>query len=177
MSRVAKKPVTVPNGVEVKISERVVHIKGKYGHSDVPVHDFLLVSIVDNELSVSLKEICKDGWVQAGTLRALLNNAVVGVTTGFEKKLQLVGVGYRAQTKGNLLSLTLGYSHPVEFNVPEGIDIQTPTQTEVIIKGMSKHKVGQVAAKIRSFRPPEPYKGKGVRYSDERVLSKEPKKK
>lgn len=178
MSRVAKKPIDIPPGVEVKITSGNVEIKGKNGVAVLKVHTLIKVTQEENTLHVEVvNETSKEAWIQAGTLRSLLNNAVIGVNQGFEKKLQLVGVGYRAQSKGKVLILMLGFSHPVEFSPPEGISIETPSQTEVVVKGFNKHHVGQVAAKIRSFRPPEPYKGKGVRYVDERIISKEPKKK
>ncbi len=177
MSRVAKKPIVLPAGVEIKVEQKQVNVKGKNGQATVPLHALVEVMLEGSQVNVSVTEESKEAWVQAGTLRALLNNAVTGVSAGFEKKLQLIGVGYRAQAKGKKLSLTLGFSHPVEFDAPDGITIETPSQTEIIVKGSSKHTVGQVAAKIRSYRPPEPYKGKGVRYTDERVISKEPKKK
>ena len=177
MSRVAKKPISLPVGVEATVYENTVKIKGSNVVTEVPVHSLVRVITENQSLHVEVSSNSKECWTQAGTLRSLLNNAVIGVSKGFEKRLQLIGVGYRAQSKGKTLSLTLGYSHPVEFTVPDGVEIETPSQTEVVVKGSSKHKVGQVAAKIRSFRPPEPYKGKGVRYVDERVISKEPKKK
>ncbi len=177
MSRVAKSPVAIPKGVEIKIDGSEVNVKGSNGAMSLQVHAGVEVSNEDNQLSFAPKDGNVKGWAMAGTMRSLVNNMVIGVSKGFEKKLELVGVGYRAQAKGSMLNLTLGFSHPVEFAVPEGVTIETPSQTQITIKGADKQKVGQVAAKIRAYRPPEPYKGKGVRYSDEHVLRKEAKKK
>jgi len=141
------------------------------------VHDSVLVEQDGSELKVKPVTESAGGWAMAGTMRALLNNMVVGVHTGFERKLQLIGVGYRAQGKGKVLNLSLGFSHPIDYAVPEGITIDTPSQTEVVVSGCDRQKVGQVAAEIRAYRPPEPYKGKGVRYADEQVRRKEAKKK
>ena len=177
MSRIANKPVEIPAGVEVSINGQTVSVKGKNGQLSMDVHEKVNVAQNDGALQFSGREGVAGSVSMAGTMRSLTNNLVIGVTQGFEKKLTLVGVGYRAQAQGNVLNLTLGFSHPVNYAVPDGISIETPSQTEVIIKGMDKQKVGQVAAEIRAYRPPEPYKGKGVRYSDERVLRKEAKKK
>jgi large subunit ribosomal protein L6 len=177
MSRVAKAPIPVASGIDVKINGQDVTVKGPKGSMDVVVHSDVVVEQDGNELRVKPAAESKAAWAMAGTMRALLNNMVVGVSGGFEKKLQLVGVGYRAQGKGKVLNLSLGFSHPIDYAVPEGITIDTPSQTEIVVSGCDKQKVGQVAAEIRSFRPPEPYKGKGVRYADERVLRKEAKKK
>ncbi len=177
MSRIAKAPITVPSGVEVKIDGQHVSVKGPKGALEMDVHPDAVVSIDDGVISVRPADGVKKGWAMAGTMRALVNNMVVGVSQGFQKKLELVGVGYRAQAKGKVLNLTLGFSHPVNYEVPEGITIETPSQTEVVVSGSDKQKVGQVAAEIRSFRPPEPYKGKGVRYADEHIIRKEAKKK
>lgn len=178
MSRIAKSPITVPAGVDLKIDGQRVVVKGGKGQMEMNLHPDVSVSLDDGVVSVgSRKESSKEGWAMAGTMRALLNNLVLGTSEGFQKKLQLVGVGYRAQSKGKVLSLSLGFSHPVDYPVPEGITIETPSQTEVVVSGIDKQQVGQVAAEIRGFRPPEPYKGKGVRYADERVLRKEAKKK
>ncbi len=178
MSRIAKAPVPVVSGVEVKIEGQKVTVKGPKGSHEYEVHPLVKVSLEDNEVRVSpVDPGNKAAWAMAGTMRALINNMVVGVSQGFEKKLQLVGVGYRAQVKGKVLDLSLGFSHPVEYPIPEGITIQTPSQTEIIVSGSDKQKVGQVAAEIRRYRPPEPYKGKGVRYADEHVVRKEAKKK
>lgn len=175
MSRIAKAPIAVASGLDVKIDGRHVTVKGSKGQLELDVHDTVEVVLEDGSLSV--RPVNDEAWAMAGTMRALLNNMVVGASTGFQKKLQLVGVGYRAQAKGKTLSLSLGFSHPVDYPVPEGITIETPTQTEIVVSGSDKQVVGQVAAEIRSFRPPEPYKGKGVRYADERIIRKEAKKK
>ncbi len=177
MSRIARKPITVPSGTEVKIDGQSVAAKGVLGSNELILHDSVAVSQEDGVLQVSAKTEFKGDIAMAGTMRMLLSNLVTGVTTGFEKKLTLIGVGYRAQMQGSKLSLTLGFSHPVEYAIPEGVQIETPSQTEVVVKGNDKQKVGQAAADIRAFRPPEPYKGKGVRYSDEHVVKKEAKKK
>ncbi len=178
MSRVAKAPITVPSGVTVTLGDAEVSVKGKNGELKTAIHRFVQVSQENGVLTISpRKEVSREQWAMAGTFRALINNMVVGVTDGFKKKLELVGVGYRAQAKGKVLSLTLGFSHPVEYAVPEGITIETPSQTEILVSGADKQRVGQVAAEIRAYRPPEPYKGKGVRYSDEQVVRKEAKKK
>lgn len=177
MSRIANNPVQIPAGVEVNVNGQTVSVKGKNGQMTIDVHEKVNVAQNDGALQFSGREGVSGSVSMAGTMRSLTNNLVIGVTDGFEKKLTLVGVGYRAQAQGNVLNLTLGFSHPVNYAVPEGISIETPSQTEITIKGMDKQKVGQVAAEIRAYRPPEPYKGKGVRYSDERVLRKEAKKK
>lgn len=178
MSRIAKKALTLPKGVEVSISGQNLKVKGTKGAFDFAVHDAVEVSHEDNVLKFKAKrDNDSAGWALAGTTRALANNMVVGVSQGFEKKLQLVGVGYRAQAQGNKLNLSLGFSHPVVHDMPEGITVETPSQTEIIIRGSDKQKVGQVAAEVRAYRPPEPYKGKGVKYVDEVILRKETKKK
>jgi large subunit ribosomal protein L6 len=177
MSRIANKPVEIPPGVEVSISGRSVSIKGKNGTMSMDVNEKVDVTQQDNAVSFSGQDGVAGSVAMAGTMRSLANNMVVGVSQGFEKKLELVGVGYRAQAQGNKLNLTLGFSHPVVYDVPEGITIETPSPTEIVVKGADKQRVGQVSADIRAYRPPEPYKGKGVRYSDERVIRKEAKKK
>ncbi len=178
MSRVAKKPIPIPAGVEVSIKSQLVTVKGAKGEMAHQLNDFVSVEKNDsNELVVGVRSNNKHAWAQAGTARAVVDNLVTGVSVGFERKLQLIGVGYRAQVQGKVLNLSLGFSHPVEYAVPEGIVIEAPSQTEVVVKGMDKQKVGQVAAEIRAYRPPEPYKGKGVRYADEVVVRKEAKKK
>ena len=174
MSRIANNPVAVPASVEVKEDGQLLTVKGSLEHR---VHDLVKVSREEGELKVSALDASKQANALAGTTRALVNNMVIGVNDGFEKKLELVGVGYRAQAKGKVVNLTLGFSHPIDYQLPEGITAETPSQTEIVIKGSSKQQVGQVAAEIRAFRPPEPYKGKGVRYSDEHVVRKEAKKK
>lgn len=177
MSRVAKQPVEIPAGVNVSVSGQNVSVKGSKGALDFTVHEAVEIKLDENVLTVHPKSELKSEIALTGTMRALINNMVTGVSSGFEKKLNLVGVGYRAQAKGNVLDLTLGFSHPVNYQVPEGITVETPSQTEVVIKGVDKQVVGQVAAQIRAYRPPEPYKGKGIRYSDEVVVRKEAKKK
>ena len=177
MSRIANAPVAIPTGVEVGIDGQSVSVKGPKGSLDLTVNDAVDVSREDTELRFSAREGVPRAVAQAGTARALLANMVTGVTDGFEKRLQLVGVGYRAQMQGSTLNLSLGFSHPVNFEAPEGVSIETPSQTDVIIKGVDKQKVGQVAANIRAFRPPEPYKGKGVKYLGEHIVRKEAKKK
>ncbi len=177
MSRVAKNPVAVPKGVEVALAAGEISIKGPMG---------TLIQSLSNDVSVVREGdslLCKaqnesmQSNAMSGTIRALLANMVLGVSKGFERKLTLVGVGYRAQAAGDTLNLTLGYSHPVSYKMPVGVKVETPTQTEIVLKGANKQQVGQVAAEIRAFREPEPYKGKGVRYSDEVVILKETKKK
>jgi large subunit ribosomal protein L6 len=177
MSRVAKNPVVLPDGIEFSQSGTTVTLKGKKGALSLDLNSEVQVAQEGSELSVKRRSNSRFASAISGTTRALLANMVRGVSEGFEKRLELVGVGYRAQSQGNKLNLTLGFSHPVVFNVPEGISVETPSQTEVIIRGADKQQVGHVAAEIRRFRPPEPYKGKGVRYSDERVIIKEAKKK
>jgi len=177
MSRVAKNPVVMPDGIEFSQSGTTVTLKGKKGALSLDLNSEVQVAQDGNELSVKRRSNSRFASAMSGTTRALLANMVKGVSDGFEKKLELVGVGYRAAAAGKKLNLTLGFSHPVVFDVPEGITIETPSQTEVIIRGTDKQQVGHVAAEIRRFRPPEPYKGKGVRYSDERVIIKEAKKK
>ena len=177
MSRIAKSPVDVLSGVEVTISGQEVTVKGKKGTLTRVFNNAVDVKQEDNTLTTVPKEGVSNGWAQAGTANSLLASMIKGVTDGFEKKLQLNGVGYRAQAQGSKLNLTLGFSHPVAYDMPEGITVQTPTQTEIVVSGIDKQVVGQVAANIRAYRPPEPYKGKGVRYVDEVVRRKEAKKK
>jgi large subunit ribosomal protein L6 len=177
MSRVAKSPVAIPSGITVKLVGESVSVKGPKGEQSFAVHPNVKVSEEDGQLIVAPKTESQAAWAMAGTMRALLNNMVTGISTGFEKKLQLIGVGYRAQAGGKSLNLSLGFSHPIDYPVPEGITIATPSATEIVISGSDKQQVGQVAAEIRAFRPPEPYKGKGVRYADEQVMRKEAKKK
>ena len=177
MSRVARNPVPLPKGVEFKPTSDSLSVKGPKGELSMALHSEVVLNIEDDEVTVSPRSGSRLAHAMSGTTRALINNMITGVTDGFERKLQLVGVGYRAQTKGKNLDLTLGFSHPVSYPVPDGISIDTPSQTEVVITGIDKQKVGQVAAEIRAYRPPEPYKGKGVRYAEERVVLKEAKKK
>jgi len=174
MSRVAKNPIKLPAGVEISISGSQLNVKGPKGKLELVLHPS--VSLAENDGEYLVKPIGDKSAAMAGTFRALVNNMVIGVSDGFSKKLQLVGVGYRAQLQGTKLNLALGFSHPIEYQAPEGIKIETPSQTEIIVSGCDKQKVGQAAAEIRSYRPPEPYKGKGVRYADERVVRKEAKK-
>ncbi|MEQ1740209.1 MAG: 50S ribosomal protein L6 [Methyloglobulus sp.] len=177
MSRIAKAPVTIPKGVDVKLTGNNMIVKGSKGQLSFDFNPAVGITVADNVIQMQWDKDNKNSIAQAGTARAIANSMVIGVSDGFEKKLTLIGVGYRAQAKGNILSLSLGYSHPVDFEVPAGITVETPTQTEILVKGSDKQQVGQVAAKIRAYRPPEPYKGKGVRYSDENVVKKEAKKK
>jgi len=177
MSRIGKLPVTVPAGVEVTASATEVAVKGPLGTLKQPVASNVTVKRDGDKVTIELREDSIQADAMSGTLRALIANMVQGVSKGFEKKLNLVGVGYRAQAQGDKLNLTLGFSHPVVHQMPKGVKVQTPTQTEILVSGIDKQQVGQVAAEIRSYRPPEPYKGKGVRYSDEVVVLKETKKK
>ncbi len=177
MSRVAKRPVTLPKGVTVEVANGSVTVKGPKGSLSMALRPEIEVSQADGAVQVSVRSQNRVANAMAGTTRALIQNMVTGVTNGFERKLELVGVGYRAQAQGKKLNLTLGFSHPIEYAVPDGITIETPSQTEIVVKGIDRQRVGQVAAELRRFRPPEPYKGKGVRYSGERVVLKEAKKK
>lgn len=177
MSRVAKAPVAIPAGVEVKLNGQEITVKGGKGELSRVINDAVVVAQEENNLTFTPVEGVAKSNAQAGTARALVNNMVVGVTAGFTKKLILKGVGYRAAVKGTSVSLTLGFSHPVEHALPEGIKAECPSQTEIVLTGCDKQLVGQVAADIRSYREPEPYKGKGVRYADEYVRTKEAKKK
>jgi large subunit ribosomal protein L6 len=177
MSRIAKKPVVVPASVEVRESGRLLTVKGPKGTLEHRIHDLVDVNLADGEVTFSPRGTSKQANALAGTTRALVNNMMTGVSKGFERKLELIGVGYRAQAKGKVLNLTLGFSHPIDYHLPEGITAETPSQTEILLRGNDRQRVGQAAAEIRAFRPPEPYKGKGVRYSDEIVVRKETKKK
>ena len=177
MSRVAKKPVPVPAAVEISTSGRQLTVKGPKGTLEHLIHGLVEMARDEGELNFTPRDGSKDANALAGTTRAVVSNMLIGVSEGFEKKLELVGVGYRAQTKGKALNLVLGYSLPIDYQLPEGITAETPSQTEVVIRGCDKQKVGQVAAEIRALRSPEPYKGKGVRYADEVVVRKEAKKK
>jgi large subunit ribosomal protein L6 len=177
MSRVAKYPVEMPQGVEFSQSGTAISVKGSNGTLSMELNSEVELLQEDNSIMVKPRSGSRFSTAIAGTTRALLANMVEGVTKGFEKKLELKGIGYRAMTEGRKLNLTLGFSHPVVFEVPEGVTVETPSKTEVVVKGNDKQKVGQVAADIRRFRPPEPYKGKGVRYAGERVVIKEAKKK
>jgi large subunit ribosomal protein L6 len=177
MSRVAKAPITIPSGVEVKVDGSAMTVKGSGGQLSHSIHKDVEIEVTDNIIQIKWDGTVKKANAQAGTVRASVNNMIIGVSKGFEKKLTLIGVGYRAQIKGNKLTLALGFSNPIEYKVPEGVAVEAVSQTELIGKGSDKQKVGQVASEIRAFRPPEPYKGKGVRYTDEYVARKEAKKK
>lgn len=177
MSRVAKAPVEVPAGVEVTLNGQEIKVKGTNGELSRVINDAVTVTVEDKLIRTAPKAEVAKSNAQAGTARALINNMIVGVTQGFQKQLKLIGVGYRAQTSGQKITLNLGFSHPVEVELPKGITAETPSQTDLVLKGADKQLVGQIAANIRSFRPPEPYKGKGVRYVDENVRRKEAKKK
>ncbi|MBR0568081.1 50S ribosomal protein L6 [Azoarcus sp. L1K30] len=177
MSRVAKNPVAIPSGVEVTISAAEVAIKGPLGTVRQALSAAVVLERDGDNLVCKAREGVPNSGAMSGTVRSLVNNMVIGVTKGFERKLNLVGVGYRAQAQGDKLNLSLGFSHPVVHQMPAGVKAETPTQTEIVIKGIDKQQVGQVAAEVRAYRAPEPYKGKGVRYSDEVVVLKETKKK
>jgi large subunit ribosomal protein L6 len=177
MSRIGKEPVSVPANVEVNLSSSDVSVKGPLGKLQRSINSAVTVEREGDALLVKVANDSRQANAMSGTMRALLANMVQGVTSGFEKKLSLVGVGYRAQAANETLNLTLGFSHPVVYKMPEGIKVETPSQTEILIKGIDKQKVGQVAAEVRAFRKPEPYKGKGVRYADEVIVMKEAKKK
>jgi large subunit ribosomal protein L6 len=177
MSRIAKQPVVIPAGVTVDVKGEEVIVKGTKGSLTHKLHGLVSAEIAENELKVTANNASKTAVAQSGTARSLINNMVTGVSQGFERKLKLIGVGYRAKVQGNAVNLTLGFSHPVSHVLPEGVTAETPSQTDIILKGVDKQAVGQVAAEIRGYRPPEPYKGKGVRYADEVVITKEAKKK
>ena len=177
MSRIAKSPVELPQGTEFKLEGNVATIKGSKGALSLELNSEVELKEEDGALKVAPRSGSRFAMAVTGTTRSLLANMVKGVNEGFERKLELVGVGYRAQAQGSKLNLTLGFSHPVVYEMPEGVSVETPSQTEIVLKGSDKQKVGQAAAEIRRFRPPEPYKGKGVRYADERVQLKEAKKK
>ncbi len=177
MSRIASSPVEIPKGVEVSLNGQELSVKGSKGQLSLTVHQLVEISQEDDVLKFGPAKSGKKPVAMAGTFRSIVNNMVIGVSQGFQKELELRGVGYRAQMQGKNLNLTLGFSHPVEYPIPDGIDIETPTQTQIIVRGIDKQVVGQISAEIRAFRPPEPYKGKGVRYADEQVKRKEAKKK
>lgn len=177
MSRIAKYPVALPGGVEITLSRSEITVKGPLGSLTQALHPSVAVAKEGEQLHVSAVSGAKNAKAMSGTVRALVNNMVAGVTKGFEKKLTLVGVGYRAQAQGDKLNLSLGFSHPVVHLMPKGVKVETPVQTEILIKGIDKQQVGQVAAEVRAYRQPEPYKGKGVRYANEVVIIKETKKK
>lgn len=175
--RIAHKPIELPSSVKINQAESLVTVTGPHGNMEQAIPTLVTVTVEDGRIVIKENVESQTAITLCGTIRALLNNHVIGVTQGFSKKLQLVGVGYRAAVQGNLLNLSLGFSHPVKFVIPKGITIETPSQTEIIVKGINKQQVGQVAANIRAYRPPEPYKGKGVRYVDEVIILKETKKK
>lgn len=181
MSRIAKIPVVVPSGVTVDIAEAHITAKGPKGQSSLHLFPGIAVKQVESELNVELskkaQDIDKELRAMWGTTRSLLQNLITGVSDGFSKKLTITGVGYRAQAQGRQLNLNLGYSHPISYQLPEGVEASTPSQTEIVVSGIDKQAIGQVAAEIRAFRPPEPYKGKGIRYADEYVVRKQAKKK
>jgi large subunit ribosomal protein L6 len=177
MSRIAKYPVELPKGVEVTLAANEVTVKGPLGSLKQRVHPAVRIENDGEKVFCRAVDGVEGAGAQSGTMRALLANMVTGVSKGFEKKLTLVGVGYRAQAQGTKLNLSLGFSHPVVHDMPAGIKVETPSQTEIVIKGIDKQLVGQVAAEVRGYRPPEPYKGKGVRYADEVIILKETKKK
>lgn len=176
MARVLN-PIAIPSGVTVTVNGQNVSVKGSKGTADYEIHPSVEIHEEGETVRFTPRDEAQNTIAMVGTMRALVNNMLTGVSSGFEKKLELVGVGYRAQAKGKVLNLTLGFSHPIDYPVPDGITIETPSPTEVLVKGSDKQLVGQVAAEIRSFRPPEPYKGKGVKYADERIVRKEAKKK
>ena len=176
MSRVAKNPIIIPDGVNISVDDKNVTVKGSKGELDFSLSLSISLNIDDNAITVSYDESYQKSVALAGTTRSIINNMIIGVSVGFEKKLELIGVGYRAKASGKLLELTLGFSHPIKYELPDDVQVETPSQTEVVLKSHNKQILGQVAAEIRAFRPPEPYKGKGVRYSDEQVKRKEAKK-
>jgi len=177
MSRVAKMPISLAAGIEVTISAEKISVKGQQGTLSLPLTGQVIIKNENNTLTFAPADESREAVAMSGTVRALVNNMVVGVSQGFEKKLSLVGVGYRAQAQGDKLNLSLGFSHPIVHQMPAGVKCETPSQTEILIKGIDRQKVGQVAAEVRAYRSPEPYKGKGVRYADEVVVIKETKKK
>lgn len=177
MSRVGKSPIAIPDGTTVSITKEQIAVKGKLGSLTCPLSEYVTVKEEDKKLHVELVGNTREARAMWGTTRALLNNMVEGVSKGFERRLTLVGVGFRAQAQGNTLNMSLGFSHPIAYQMPEGVKCETPSQTEIVLKGIDKQVVGQAAAKVRAFRAPEPYKGKGVRYVDEVVKLKETKKK
>jgi large subunit ribosomal protein L6 len=177
MSRIGKKPVPLPKGVEARIDGQTVEVKGPKGSRSFTVHDTVTVAMADGEITVQPRDLTKRARQQWGLARSMVENLVIGVTAGFKKELEINGVGYRAQMQGKVLKMALGYSHDVNFDVPEGVTVTTPKQTEIIVEGIDQQLVGQVAANIREWRGPEPYKGKGIKYKDEYIFRKEGKKK
>tara|TARA_B100001094_G_scaffold46488_1_gene41657 strand:+ start:861 stop:1409 length:549 start_codon:yes stop_codon:yes gene_type:complete len=176
MSRVAKNPITVPDSANITIDGNLVKVTGVKGELDFVIPESVTLVANENILTVNYDEDNQKSVALAGTTRSIVNNMIIGVTNGYEKKLELIGVGYRAKASGKLLELTLGFSHPIKYQLPDEVEVETPSQTEVVLKSHNKQVLGQAAAEIRAFRPPEPYKGKGVRYSDEQVKRKEAKK-
>ena len=176
MSRVAKNPISVPSGIEINLNEKIISVSGAKGKSEFAFPDTVSAKLSDDLITVSYDESSSESTALAGTTRSLINNMVIGVSEGFKKTLLLVGVGYRAKASGKKLELTLGFSHPVHYELPEQVEVETPSQTEVVLTSHDKQVLGQVAAEIRAFRPPEPYKGKGVKYADENIRRKEAKK-
>ena len=176
MSRVAKLPISILDGVNVELLDNVVNVKGKLGELSFELPESISIEIENSTVSGKYNEDIQSSVALGGTTRSLINNMILGVSSGFEKKLELKGVGYRAKASGKLLELTLGFSHPVKYQLPEEVNVETPSQTEIILKSHNKQILGQAAAEIRAFRPPEPYKGKGVRYADEVIIRKEAKK-
>ena len=176
MSRVAKSPINILENVDFSINENIVNVKGSKGVLEFNIPQSISLEIKENIINVKYDETDQQSVALAGTTRSLINNMIIGVTKGFEKKLELIGVGYRAKASGKLLELTLGFSHPVKYQLPDEVEVETPSQTEIVLKSHNKQLLGQAAAEIRAFRPPEPYKGKGVRYADEQVKRKEAKK-
>lgn len=177
MSRIANNPVVIPKGVELKVDGAKVSVKGSNGELSLELNPLVTLEQEEGSLKVGAANQSKESRALSGTFRSLVNNMVVGVSEGFERKLTLLGVGYRAKAQGNKIDLTLGFSHPVVYELPKGVSAETPSQTEIVLKSADKQLLGQVAAEVRAFRPPEPYKGKGVRYAEERVRLKEAKKK
>ena len=177
VSRVAKNPIEIPSGVELKVTDRLVTIKGKLGELHQEIHPVVTIIQQENSIQLAPANTETEPNAMAGTMSALVRNMVKGVSEGFERKLTLVGVGYRAKAQGKTLNLSVGFSHPVNIDMPEGVSVETPSQTEIVLKGADKQKVSQLAANIRQVRPPEPYKGKGIRYENERISLKEAKKK
>ena len=176
MSRVAKNPISITDGVNISVDNNKVIVKGPKGELEFVLPETVSLNISDEFINVEYNEAVQQSVALAGTTRSIVNNMIIGVSQGFEKKLELIGVGYRAKASGKLLELTLGFSHPIKYQLPPEVEVETPSQTEVVLKGHNKQILGQAAAEIRAFRPPEPYKGKGVRYSDEQVKRKEAKK-
>ena len=177
MSRVGKAAISIPQGVDVAINNGVINVKGSLGAMDMAINPLVKIELANGKLSFAAADETTAADAMSGTVRQLVNNMVLGVSKGFEKKLTLIGVGYKAAASGTKLNLTVGYSHPVNIDMPAGIKVETPTPTEVVIKGADRQRVGQIASEVRAVRPPEPYKGKGIRYADEKVVIKETKKK